>query len=119
MIILGLILDWGPGVNGLNVNFLNGLFGIVALMIGIGLVALGAIQLFSPSTSLPSGFAGFSLGEIAVTQAFTVFLWSFALVALDGAKIGLHLTWIGAAVAVAGSVLTLRNSAGSSSPTTI
>lgn len=118
MVILGVILDWASGLSGLNID-LNGLFGIIALLIGVGLVALGAIKAFSPTTSLPSGFAGFSLDQIVFTEAVTVFLWSFALVAADGTKIGLHLTWIGAAVAVAGSVLTLRNSAGSTSPTTI
>lgn len=118
VIVLGVILDWGPRTNGLNTDF-NGLFGIVVLLIGIALVAVGGIKAFSPSTALPTNLGGFSLNQLTFAKALTVFLWTFALVGVDGAKIGLHLTWIGAAVAIAGTVLELRNSAGSTSPTTI
>lgn len=118
MIVLGTILDWGPGVSGLNVDF-NGLFGIIALLIGVGLAAVGAIKAFAPSTSLPDDLGGFTLDQISFTAALAVFIFSFSLITEDGTKIGLHLTWIGAAVAVAGAVLSLRAPSGSSTTSTI
>ena len=108
LIVLGTILDWGPGVSGLNTDF-NGLFGIIALLIGIGLAAVGGIRAFSPSTSLPENIAGFSLDQWGFAESLAVFLFSFSLITEDGSKIGLHLTWIGAAVAVAGTILSMRS----------
>lgn len=117
LIVIGTILDWGPSTSGLDTD-LNGLFGIIALLIGLGMIALGAIRAFSPSTSLPDSIAGFSMDQIVLAEALTVFLWSFALVFEDGAKAGVHLTWIGGAVALAGAVLSLRGT-GSTSTTSI
>jgi hypothetical protein len=119
VIALGTILDWGPGVSGLNVDF-NGLFGIVALLIGLALAAIGAIRAFAPDTKLPDEIAGYSLDQILFVDALTVFLWTFALISESGTKIGLHLTWIGGAVALAGTVLSMRNApaGGPEAPTT-
>lgn len=108
VIALGSILDWGPSTSGLDTD-LNGLFGIICLVIGIALAAVGAIRAFSPSTSLPDNIAGFSLNELGFAEALAVFLGSFALITEDGTKIGLHLTWIGGAVALAGVILSMRN----------
>lgn len=122
LIALGSILDWfggfGGGASGLNTD-LNGLFGIIALLIGIGLAAVGGIKAFSPSTSLPDNIAGFTLDQISLTEALAVFVFSFSLITESGSKIGLHLTWIGAAVAIAGSVLALRSPASAGPTTTI
>jgi len=119
LIALGTILDWFPGASGLNVDF-NGLFGIVALLIGLGLAAVGAIRAFAPDTKLPDEIAGFSFDQLSFVEAVTVFLWSFALIFESGTKIGLHLTWIGGAVATAGAVLSMRNApvGGPEAPTT-
>ncbi len=113
LIALGTILDWGPGIGGLNTDF-NGLFGIIALLIGIGLAAVGAIRAFSPSTSLPDQIAGLSLDQLGFIEALAVFIFAFSLLTESGTKIGLHLTWIGAAVALVGVILALRNPSSSS-----
>jgi hypothetical protein len=118
VIAVGTILDWGPGLSGLNIDF-NGLFGIIALLIGISLAAVGGIKAFAPSTSLPDDFLGFSLDQMGFIEALTVFIGAFSVVFENGIKIGAHLTWIGAAVAIAGSVLNMRSPSGSSAPSTI
>ena len=121
LIAIGTFLDWagafGGSVNGLDTD-LNGLFGFIALLIGIGLAVVGGIKAFSPSTSLPDNIAGFTLDQISFTEALAVFIFAFSLVFESGTKIGLHLTWIGAAVAIAGSVLSLLRSPASAGPTT-
>ena len=118
IIAIGTILDWGPNTNGLNTDF-NGLFGIVALLIGLGLAAYGGIRAFAPDTNLPDRIAGLTLDQLSVAEAFTVFLWSFALIFEDGIKMGAHLTWIGGAIAVAGGILSTRNApATGGAPTT-
>lgn len=117
VIALGTILDWGPSTSGLNVDF-NGLFGIIALLIGIGLAVVGGIKAFSPSTALPDDIVGFSMDQVAFVEGLTVFIGAFSMAFEDGVKFGAHLTWIGAAVAIAGSVLSMRSS-GSSAPSTI
>ena len=114
LIVLGTILDWGPSTSGMNTDF-NGLFGIIALLIGIGLAAIGAIRAFSPSTSLPDNIGGFSLDQLGFAESLAVFLFSFSLITEDGAKIGLHLTWIGGAIAIAGTVLSMRSASSSAS----
>lgn len=109
LIALGTILDWAPSVSGLDTD-INGLFGIIALLIGISLAAVGAIRAFSPSTSLPNDIAGFTLDQLGFAESLAVFLFAFSLITEDGTKIGVHLTWIGAAVAIAGSILSMRSS---------
>jgi hypothetical protein len=118
LIVLATFLNWAPSTSGLNTD-LNGLFGILILLIGLGFIAVGAIRAFSPSTSLPEEIAGFSLDQLGFAEALTVFLWSFALVAEDGVKFGAHLAWIGGAVALAGVILALRSPSGSGATTSI
>ncbi len=115
LIVLGSILRWrdfslgfgSGGISGLNFDNM-GLFGIIALLIGLGLTAIGAIRAFNVSVNLPDSIAGFSLDQLGLIEAFTVFLWSFALISANFIGIGVHLTWIGAALATAGAVLSLR-----------
>lgn len=112
LIALGSILNWGGGfgtsVSGLDTD-LNGLFGIICLLIGIGLAAVGGIRAFSPSTKLPDNIAGFSLNELGFAEALAVFIGSFAWISESGTKIGVHITWIGAVVALVGVILSMRN----------
>lgn len=109
--VLGSLLDWrgfrGAGTSGVSFDSM-GLFGILVLLIGLGLVAIGAIRAFGLSVDLPDNIAGFSLNQLALIEAFAVFLWSFALISADFIKVGVHLTWIGAAAAVAGAILAQR-----------
>lgn len=109
---LGSILDWrdfgfGSGTSGLSLDNM-GLFGIIVLLVGVAMAAVGGIRAFAPQTSLPDAVAGFTLNQILFILGVTVFLWSFALIAADGTAIGVHLTWIGAAAAVAGTILSMR-----------
>ncbi len=116
LIVLGSILNWrdfgfgGGGVSGLSFDNL-GFFGIFALLIGLGLAAIGAIRAFGVSVNLPDSIAGFSLDQLGLIEAFTVFLWSFALVSANGVAIGAHLSWIGGALAAAGAFLGTRDQA--------
>ena len=107
VIVIGTILDWGPSTNGLNTDF-NGLFGVVALITGVGLAALGAILAFTAKIKLPSDIVGFSIGQAAFAASLTVFLWSFSLIVESSIKVGVHLTWLGAAAAATGSILHMR-----------
>ena len=58
-----------------------------------------------------------SLEKIAVILAVSIFLWTFGLIAGEQVKFGVHLTWIGAAIAAAGGVMTMRNEAGTPAST--
>lgn len=111
LMVLGSLLDWrgfrGAGTSGVSFDSM-GLFGILVLLIGLGLVAIGAIRAFGLSVDLPDNIAGFSLNQLALIEAFAVFLWSFALISADFIKVGVHLTWIGGAAAVAGAILAQR-----------
>ncbi|MFN3219302.1 MAG: hypothetical protein ACE367_22670 [Acidimicrobiales bacterium] len=107
LVALGSILDWRTGTSGLNFDNM-GLFGLIVLLSGVALAAVGGIRAFAPQTSLPDAVAGFSLDQILFMLGVTVFLWSFALIAADFVEIGVHLTWIGAAAAVAGTILSMR-----------
>lgn len=119
VVVLGTILNWGPEISGLNTD-INGFFGILALLMGIAMAAVGGIKAFSPTTTLPEEFLGMSLGQWMFAAAFAVFLGSFSLITEDGTKIGVHLTWLGAAVAAVGAILFIRNdSVGTSMPTSI
>lgn len=112
LVALGSILDWrdfgfGGGVSGISFDNM-GLFGLIVLLSGVALAAVGGIRAFAPQTSLPDAVAGFTLNQILFILGVTVFLWSFALIAADGTAIGVHLTWIGAAATVAGTILSMR-----------
>jgi len=122
VVALGSILDWrdfglGNGLSGLSFDNM-GLFGLIVLLAGIALAAVGGIRAFAPQTSLPSALAGFTLDQLLFFLGVTVFLWSFALIAADATAIGVHLTWIGAAVAVAGLVLSMRKAVPTGPPRT-
>lgn len=107
VMVLGSILKWFEGTSGLETD-VTGLLGIFVLLSGLLVIGVGAVRAFGANVNLPDDIAGFSLDQICLFDAFAAFLWTFALVVEDGNKIGLHLSWLGAAVAVAGAVLSSR-----------
>jgi hypothetical protein len=115
--VIGSLLKWGGSTSGVSTDFM-GLLGILVLILGAAIAAVGGLRAFSPGTSLPSGFVGFTLDQLCFTAALAIFVWTFALITESGIKFGLHLTWIGAAAAAAGSVLAMR-SAPAGEPTSI
>jgi len=104
LMALGTFLDWVPRSSGLSFGSM-GLFGIITLVIGIGIGAVGAINAFGLPVELPDKIFGYTPGQLAMIDAFIVFIWTFALVATDFAEAGIHMTWIGAAMAMVGAAL--------------
>ncbi len=102
------LLDWrsgfGQGTSGLSLDTM-GLFGIITLLIGIAIAAVGAISAFGLSVNLPDRVLGHTLNQLMMVDAFIIFLWTFAWIAADFTGAGVHLTWIGAAVAMVGAAL--------------
>ncbi|MGI9625139.1 MAG: hypothetical protein ACR2PK_20100 [Acidimicrobiales bacterium] len=115
LMIIGSFLDWGPGTSGLSTDVL-GLLGILTLLIGLVLAIKGGINAFAPETDLPDELGGLSTDKISVFLSASIFLWTFGLISADFVEIGVHLTWIGAAVATVGGVMTLRDA--DTAPTT-
>lgn len=107
VIALGSILDWRTGTSGLSFDS-TGLFGILVLLMGLGIAFLGAQSAFGLSVGLPEKIAGLSLGQWALIEAFTCFIWAFALISADFIEAGVHITWLGGAIATVGAVLNLR-----------
>ncbi len=107
LIALGSILDWRGGQSGLNFDS-AGLYGILVLLIGAGIAFVGANKAFGLNVSLPDEILGLSMTQWVLIEAFTVFIWAFALLSAEFIDFGVHLTWIGGAVTLAGAVLELR-----------
>ena len=117
LVIIATILDWGPGTSGLSTDGFTGLLGILSLLVGLAVLAVGGVKAFSPSTRLPASLAGFTMSQLAFTGAFAVFVWTFSLIGEDGVKFGVHLAWIGAAIVCVGAVLDNRGQAAASGET--
>jgi len=113
MMAIGTFLDWQSGPRsgiGLGLDTL-GLLGIFALLIGLALVAVGAIRAFGLSVALPEQILGFTLLQLLMIDAFVVFLWTFSHIASDFLSGGVHLTWIGAALGAVGAGLASKSAA--------
>lgn len=108
LMVIASFLTWGGDTSGLSLDA-RGLLGILTLIFGAAILAVAAIRMFSPSTSLPAEVVGFSLDKILVILAASVFLWTFGHISASGVKFGIHLTWIGAALAAVGGVLTMQD----------
>jgi len=117
LMAIGTFLDWRSflsfGSSGLSLDSM-GLFGIITLILGIIIAAVGAIKAFGLSVNLPDEIIGHTLGQLLMVDAFIVFLWTFALVAADFVGGGVHLTWIGAAVAMVGAGLAEKSATAAS-----
>ena len=107
--LIATFFNWRTGTSGLSTDSL-GLLGILTLLFGAAIAAVAAIRAFAPQVSLPTDVLGISLDKISVMLSATVFLWTFGMISGNGIKFGLHLTWIAAAVATVGGVLTMRDS---------
>lgn len=116
--VVGSLLKWVGDTSGVSTDFM-GLLGILTLLLGAAIAAIGAIRAFSPGTALPDAVLGFTLDQLCLTSAFAIFLWTFALITEDGVKFGVHLTWIGAAVAAVGSTLATRTTDVGTAPKSI
>ena len=114
LMVLGSILNWGPSTSGLSTD-LFGLLGILILLSGAAIAGLAAVRAFAPQVGLPDDIIGFSLEQVAVILGFTMFLWSFSAITIDGIEFGAHLTWIGSAAATVGAVLSARSATGARS----
>ena len=108
VMFLGSILKWGGDSSGGSTDAF-GLLGILALLFGAAIAATGGIKAFAPQVSLPDQVLGFRVGQVTVILALSIFLWTFGLISAGGIKFGLHLTWIGAAIAAAGGIINMRN----------
>lgn len=115
LMLVGPVLNWFPGARGIEVD-LFGLLGLFIVLAGLFVLAFGAVRAFDLETGLPDEVGGFRIEQFCVVDAFASFLWSFALVFESGTRFGLHITWVGAAVATAGGLLALRQPAGSTAP---
>lgn len=121
LMFIGSLLKWGGDTSGVSTDAL-GLLGILTLLFGAAIAAVGGIRAFAPQTSLPAEIAGISLDKILVILAVSIFLWTFGMISANNIKIGIHLTWIGAAVAIVGGIMAVRGEpvgGGSSAPTSI
>ncbi len=105
--VIASFLNWGGDNSGVSTDAL-GLLGILALLFGLTVAGLAAVEAFSPSTSLPTEIVGISLSKIPVMLGFTMFLWTFGIITRDGSQIGLHLTWISGAIVAVGGVLAMQ-----------
>lgn len=103
--VLSTFLDWRGNTSGLSTDSM-GLFGILTLLFGLAVAAVGGIKAFAPQVGLPERVLNFSISQVAVILAFTVFLWTFGVqLGGDSVKIGMALAWIGGAVATVGGVM--------------
>ena len=110
LMVIASFLDWRLGNSGLSTDSF-GLLGIFTLLFGIAIVGVAATRTFAPGVNLPSHILGFSLDKLCVMLAFTVFLWTFGVISGEVIDAGIHLTWIGAAVATVGGILSMRSNA--------
>ena len=108
--VLGPILKWVGDTRGVSTTA-TGLLGVLVLLSGLLVIAVGAIRAFNVEVALPDEIAGFSVEQICLCDAFASFLWTFAYIFESGTKIGLHVTWLGAAVATTGAALAMRQPA--------
>ncbi len=107
LMLIGSFLDWRFANAGLSTDAM-GLLGILTLLFAIAIIGVPALRMFSPSTALPGAVAGFAIDKVLVILAATVFLWTFGQISADRVDFGTHLTWIGAAVAAVGGVMTMH-----------
>lgn len=107
LMVVGPLLNWFRGTRGIDVDVF-GLLGIFVILSGLLVLALGVIRLSGAETGLPDEIVGFRLEQLVAIDAFASFLWSFALVFESGTRLGLHVSWFGAAAATAGALLALR-----------
>lgn len=123
LLFIGSFLDWWGfdsfGFSGTDTD-VNGLQGLFALVIGAAIAVVAALSAFAPQVNLPQRVAGFSLDRLLLMLAFSAFLMSFGAIFWDidpiGPKIGIHLSWIGAAVATVGYFLESNEDAPAPSP---
>ena len=107
LIALSTILDQRAGDSGLSFD-VAGLYGLLMLVIGVGIAVVGASRAFGFDLPIPDEILGLSLDKWALIEGFTAFIWAFALITAEFVDFGVHLQWIGGAVVVAGAVLSLR-----------
>lgn len=116
---IGTFLDWrdilGFSSSGVSTDS-AGLQGIFVLLIGLALAAYGAILQFAPQVDLPDEVLGFTNDQVALTLGFAAFLIAFGFQFADFTGPGVFLSWIGAAVAVVGAVLNLREASAPAAP---
>lgn len=121
LIVIATLLDWvgfgSVGFNGFEIDFF-GLLGIFTIVFGLAIAAAGAIHAFAPQVrdQMPQAIMGFTPPQVVTILSFTVFLWLFSFITIDilDAKIGIHLGWIGGALATAGGIMESR---GGTTPT--
>lgn len=109
LLFIGSFLDWfgfeSFGFSGTDTD-VNGLQGIFALVIGLAIGAVAALRAFAPQVNLPDALAGIGRDKLLFMLAIGAFLMTFGAIfwSVDplGPKIGLHMCWIGAALAIGG-----------------
>lgn len=108
LMFIASILDWRTGLSGLSTTA-SGLLGIITLLTGAEIAAVGGLRAFGAGDKLPDQVLGVSVDKWSVIMSLTVFFWTFGMISGGSLEIGIHLTWIGAAIATAGGVLAARD----------
>jgi hypothetical protein len=103
-------VNWRNDEAGLG-NALFGLLGLLTLVFALAIIAVGAIRLADTDLKLPQSVAGFSVEQLVTILAIAVLVPTFgSLSGEERVNGGLHLAWLGAALAAAGGLLAARNS---------
>lgn len=102
-IVITSFLEWFA-LDGLSASAWDyGMLGLYQLIIGV-IIALFGLGTMS-DRRMNNNILGLSLGQWVIALPFAVFVWSFALQFDDAPKIGVFFSWISAAVAMAGAVI--------------
>ncbi len=107
LMFVGSLLSWRPDTSGVSTDAF-GLLGILTLLFGLLIAGLGGIKAFATGVEIPSEVLGISMDKVAVILSVSIFLWAFGAIAANFIEFGVHLTWIGAAIATVGGVLASR-----------
>lgn len=123
ILFISSFLDWKGvgsfGVAGTEVDAF-GLLGLLALLLGIGIAVLVALQNFA-NIALPQRIVGYSINQLIMIVSFAIFFATFCLIFAGDNKIGLFLAVLASGVMTAGAFMeTLMEGSGSPSgpPTT-
>jgi hypothetical protein len=109
LMAISTFINWRNDEAGLG-NALFGLLGLLTLVFALAIIAVGAIRLADSDLKLPQSVAGFSVEQLVTIMAVAVLVPTFGSLSGERVNGGLHLAWLGAALAAAGGLLAARNS---------
>jgi len=119
--VIGTFLAWrdilGFTQSGLSTDS-AGLQGVFVLLIGLALAGYGAVLSFAPQVKLPDQVLGFTMSQLTLVLAFAAFLVAFGFQFAEFTGAGVFVSWLGAAIAVAGNIVHQRGSGSDSAAPT-